>query len=125
MMIAIDEERAFFDRKFKNAHHSVRITWAQQEELKPGRSDDILERHIARLERSFNRKLKQLIDVRKSFPLPDLEPQTQNEPNEPKLAEPPVESNAQADVTPADAAPAAQNGPRRIYKPPSARLSMA
>ena len=46
MMIAMDEERPFFDRKFKNAHPSVRITWAQQEQLKPGSTGDILERHI-------------------------------------------------------------------------------
>ena len=117
LMIAMDEERPFFDRKFKNAHHSVRITWAQQEQLKPGRSVDILERHIARLERSFDRTFKQLIELRKNFPLPDIEPQTQNEPNEPKLAEPPVESIDPDDVQSAERAPAAQNATRPIYQP--------
>ena len=117
LMIAMDEERPFFDRKFKNAHHSVRITWAQQEQLKPGRSVDILERHIGRLERSFDRTFKQLLELRKNFPLPDIEPQTQNEPNEPDLSEPPVESIAPDNIQPVEAAPAAQNCARPLYQP--------
>ena len=103
MLVAMDDHRDRFDREFINAHYSVRISESYRTQLESGAALDNVERHMARLERSYSRRMKQLIELRKHFPLPpDVtdNPQIQNERNEPENSVTHMESTASSQAQP-------------------------
>ena len=137
VIIRIEDQRRVFDREFEEAHPTVRVTRARETELAPGGFGDVLDRHLARLSRTYDRTLRRLKFIRDHFPLPDNRPNdlcerfdraskpnppapppTQPEPerlnsrNEPGAALTPVKSTAGAKPQPA-ATPA-----RPLYWPP-------